>query len=363
MNHILAQENYAAEKDNSAELSPAPADDGYLMAQTGGGHSGRIAEALTGEENAAHFSARGRYEQLLKHCTLCPRHCGVDRLAGQTGFCGAGEPVRVALVSLHPWEEPCLVGEKGAGTVFFSGCNLRCVFCQNSVISSGGQGEEVSVERLAEIFLEQEERGAATLDLVTPTHYAPQIAAALTLAKARGLTLPVVWNSGGYETAETVGFIAPLIDIFLPDLKYYSAETAGAYSKAPDYFAMASAAITRMVKEKGPLQFGADGRLQRGVIVRHLVLPGHRRESMALVKWLWQSFGDSIQLSLMSQYTPMYRAKEIKPLNRRLTTFEYQSVVSYAQELGITRCYVQERTSAKEEYVPDFDGSGVRKGV
>lgn len=296
---------------------------------------------------------------LMRKCELCPRRCGVDRTR-QKGFCGAGEAVRVALVSLHPWEEPCLTGEKGAGTVFFSHCNLRCCFCQNHEISHEGKGVEISMERLAAIFMEQQERGAATLDLVTPTHYVPQILTALSMAKQGGFSLPVVYNSNGYETVETVDLLKGAVDVFLPDLKYRWQESAGEYSGAPDYFEAASQAICRMVEQVGPVQLDPAGGLRRGVLVRHLVLPGHRRESMELLDWLWDTFGERIYLSLMSQYTPMYRAGEHKKINRRLTTFEYESVVAHAAELGFTRCYIQERRAASEEYVPVFDGSGVQ---
>ena len=296
---------------------------------------------------------------LMRKCELCPRRCGVDRTR-QKGFCGAGEAVRVALVSLHPWEEPCLTGENGAGTVFFSHCNLRCCFCQNHEISHEGKGVEISMERLAAIFMEQQERGAATLDLVTPTHYVPQILTALSMAKQEGFSLPVVYNSNGYETVETVDLLKGAVDVFLPDLKYRWQESAGEYSGAPDYFEAASQAICRMVEQAGPVQLDSSGGLRRGVLVRHLVLPGHRRESMELLDWLWDTFGERIYLSLMSQYTPMYRAGEHKKINRRLTTFEYESVVAHAAELGFTRCYIQERRAASEEYVPVFDGSGVQ---
>ena len=296
----------------------------------------------------------------LHKCNICPRNCGVDRFE-RKGFCGAGVLPKVALVSLHPWEEPCLTGEKGAGTVFFSCCNLRCCFCQNHEISHGGKGEEVTVERLAEIFLEQQERGAATLDLVTPTHYVPQIIEALQLAKGKGFGLPVIYNSGAYEQVETIKALQGLVDIYLPDLKYFSKESAKAYSEAEDYPQVARAAIKAMFEQVGSLKFNEDGSLSGGMIVRHMVLPGHRRESMKILDWLWQEFGDRVQISLMSQYTPMYRAGEHKNLKRRLTTFEYDSVVEHAAGLGITRCYTQERRAASEEYVPEFNGAGVRK--
>ena len=295
----------------------------------------------------------------LEHCELCPRRCGANRLNGERGYCGAGRLARVALVSLHPWEEPCLAGNVGAGTVFFSHCSLRCVFCQNAVISHEAEGIDVDEERLAEIFLEQQARGAATLDLVTPTHFAPQILAALRTAKAHGLTLPVVWNSSGYELPETIRALADEIDIFLPDLKYIDEKSAAECSDARDYFSYASAAIRAMAEAKDAPVLDADGLMKRGVLVRHLILPGKRKESMKILDWLWDNFGDCVLLSLMGQYTPMYGAEKVKGLNRRLTTFEYQSVVDHALDLGITRCYVQERGAASEEFVPKFDGTGV----
>ena len=295
----------------------------------------------------------------LEHCTLCPRRCGVNRLESERGYCGAGRFARVALVSLHPWEEPCIAGTSGAGTVFFSHCSLRCLFCQNAVISHEENGIDVTEERLAEIFLEQQERGAATLDLVTPTHFAPQILSALRMAKSRGLTLPVVWNSSGYEREESIRAIADAIDVFLPDLKYIDEKSAADCSDARDYFSYASAAIKAMVGAKGAPVLREDGILASGVLVRQLILPGKRKESMRILDWLWTTFGNKIMLSLMGQYTPMYRAAEVKGMNRTLTTFEYESVVNHALDLGITRCYVQERGAASEEFVPKFDGTGV----
>lgn len=295
----------------------------------------------------------------LEHCTLCPRQCGVNRLAGERGYCGAGRLARVALVSLHPWEEPCIAGTSGAGTVFFSHCSLRCLFCQNAVISHEENGIDVTEERLAEIFLEQQERGAATLDLVTPTHFAPQILSALRMAKSRGLTLPVVWNSSGYEREEIIRAIADEIDVFLPDLKYIDEKSAADCSDARDYFSFASAAIAAMVEAKGAPVWRETGILESGVLVRHLILPGKRKESMRILDWLRETFGDQVMLSLMGQYTPMYRAAEIKGIDRTLTTFEYESVVNHALDLGIIRCYVQERGAASEEFVPKFDGTGV----
>ena len=293
-------------------------------------------------------------EDLLDRCTLCPWRCGANRSAGQRGFCGAGQTVRIARTMLHRWEEPCLVGAHGAGAVFFSHCTLRCIYCQNAAISHEGAGSDVTEEELARLFLSLARQGAATLDLVTPTHYTPQILRALSLARKNGLTLPVVWNTSGYETVENVRRIAGAADIFLPDLKYAAEESGRLYSAAPDYAAAAQAALTAMVKQLGPVQFSADGQLLRGVLVRHLVLPGHRRESIALVRWLWENFGDRVQLSLMRQYTPLFRAAEFPPLHRQLTTFEYESVVDAARALGMTRVYVQGAEAVGAQYVPDF---------
>ena len=293
-------------------------------------------------------------ENLLNHCTLCPRRCGVNRNAGTRGFCGAGRTVRVARTMLHAWEEPCLVGAHGAGAVFFSHCTLRCVYCQNHTISHEGSGTEMSVEKLASCFLTLQQDGAATLDLVTPTHYTPQILTALCIARAQGLSLPVVWNTSGYETVENIDRLAGAVDIYLPDLKYASEESGRRCSAASDYAAAAWAALGAMVAQAGAVQFAADGRLIRGVLVRHLVLPGHRHESIALVRRLWETFGDAIQLSLMRQYTPLYRAAEFPPLHRRLTTFEYESVVAAARDLGMERVYVQGAEAVGAQYVPDF---------
>ena len=293
-------------------------------------------------------------DDLLSHCTLCPRRCGVNRNAGARGFCGAGSAVRVARTMLHRWEEPCLVGAHGAGAVFFAHCTLRCVYCQNHAISHEGRGREIATEELASVFLSLAAEGAATLDLVTPTHYTPQILSALTQARAKGLTLPVVWNTSGYETTENIARLAGTVDIYLPDLKYATEESGRLYSCAPDYAAVVWDALAAMVAQVGSVQFAPDGRLLSGVLVRHLVLPGHRHESIALVRRLWETFGDAIQLSLMRQYTPLYRASEFPPLHRRLTTFEYESVVAAARDLGMEHVYVQGAEAVGAQYVPDF---------
>ena len=294
----------------------------------------------------------------LKKCQLCPRMCGIDRFS-EVGFCGASDKVKVALVSLHQWEEPCLTGAKGAGTIFFSNCNLRCRFCQNHQISQNGYGVEVAVDRLAEIFLEQQERGATNIDLVTPTHYVPQIITALEKAKSKGLTIPIVYNSNGYENVETIEMLEGYVDIFLPDMKYFNDDTAVKYSSAPKYFDTASKAIAKMFNLVGEVKFDSNGLMKRGLIVRHLILPNHRRESLKIVEWLYKTFGDAIYISLMNQYTPMFNAAKYKELNRRLTTFEYDSVVNYALELGVKNCYIQVGKTASKEFVPNFTLDGI----
>ena len=290
-------------------------------------------------------------------CELCPRRCRVDRVK-TLGFCGAGENLRVALVSLHKWEEPCLVGENGAGTIFFSHCNLKCVYCQNFSISHGGYGAEISIERLAEIFIEQQARGAANIELVTPTHYTDKICAAIDLAKAHGLTLPIVWNSNAYENLETLELLRGRVDIFLPDLKYFDDEPAKTFSNAPNYLAIASAAIKKMFALVGSPKFDGD-KITRGVIVRHLILPNFRRDSIKIVDWLYKTFGDEIFISLMNQYTPVFRAGDLKKISRALTTFEYKSVVEHATKLGIKNCFVQIGKTADKNFIPNFNLNGV----
>ena len=294
----------------------------------------------------------------LTNCQLCPRACSVNRESGELGFCGAGAKVKVALASLHQWEEPCLVGENGAGTVFFSHCNLHCVFCQNYEISQQSVGKVISVERLAEIFLEQQKRGASTLDLVTPTHYVPQIIDAVVIAKAQGFNLPIVYNSNAYENVATIKALADIVDIFLPDFKYFSPRTGKCYAQAIDYPQVAQAAIQQMFKQVGKPVFQGE-RLIRGVIVRHLVLPSHSQESLAIVQWLWQTFANDVYLSLMNQFTPLYKVANYPKLNRNLTSLEYNKVVKYAEKLGFINCFIQTKNAAGQEFIPKFDGAGV----
>lgn len=294
----------------------------------------------------------------LERCDLCPRRCGVNRAAGETGYCGAGSLPRLALVSLHRWEEPCLTGDNGAGTVFFSHCTMKCLFCQNYQISCKGAGIDVSVERLSEIFMEQQRRGAASLDLVTPTHYAPQIIEALGRAKKKGFSLPVVYNCGGYELPEAVEALRGWVDVFLPDLKYCDDQIARRYSHAPDYFKYASASIEKMFDITGPAVI-EKGIMRRGVLVRHLILPGQTGDSKKILDYLHGVFGSDIYVSLMNQYTPMPQTAGCVGLNRRLTTLEYHRVLDYAESLGMENCYIQKGRTAMEKFIPRFDGCNV----
>ena len=280
-------------------------------------------------------------------CNLCPRNCGVDRNS-ELGFCKCGSRVKVARAALHFWEEPCISGTRGSGTVFFSGCTLRCCYCQNYHITSEGFGKEISAQRLAQIFLELQEKGAHNINLVTATQYLLPVLQALDLARPK-LNIPVVYNCGGYERAQTIRALKDYVDIFLPDLKYYDGGLSQRYSQARDYFEVASAAIREMIRQTGGPVFDRDGVMQRGVIVRHLVLPGSRKDSLLILQWLSDNLPKGqYLLSLMSQYTP-YCETEFKALNRRITSFEYQSVVEEAIRLGLTNGFIHERPTAKEE--------------
>lgn len=290
-------------------------------------------------------------------CTLCPRECGVDR-AREAGFCGMGGQLRVARAALHLWEEPCISGERGTGAVFFSGCTLRCCFCQNGALSAGGFGRDITQTRLGEILLELQEQGAQSLSLISPTPFAPHIAAVLEKVRPQ-LHVPVVYNTGGYEKTETLRALDGLVDVYLPDLKYKSAALSARYSQAPDYFERASEALREMVRQTGAPRFTPDGVMEKGTLVRHLVLPGAWRDSIAVVEWLAGAFpAGQIRLSLMSQYTPSFVRGDFPELGRRITTFEYRKVLERVQELGLDG-YWQERSSADEAYTPPFDLTGV----
>ena len=301
------------------------------------------------------------YFDIPSRCALCPRRCGADRAAGRAGFCGAAGRLKVARAALHFWEEPCISGTAGSGTVFFSGCALQCCYCQNWPISAEAFGREISVGRLAEIFLELQSQGAHNINLVTPGQWQPWIIAALDKARADGLRLPIVCNTGGYETAESVARWQGYIDIWLADLKYVSPALSAQLSAAPDYFAAAKTAIEAMMAQAGRPVCDAEGMMQRGVILRHLALPGHIDDSFAVLDQMaaWNDADPGCFIpSLMSQYTPFYKAKEAG-IGRRITTYEYRRVVNYAVDKGLGAGYMQQRSSAKEEYTPAFDLSGV----
>ena len=300
-------------------------------------------------------------------CTLCPRACYVDRTAGQKGRCHVDARIRVARAALHMWEEPCLSGRSGSGAVFFSGCALGCIFCQNREIASGKAGLVISEARLAEIFLELQEKGANNINLVTAGHYVPQVIRALACAKSQGLRIPIVYNSSGYEKAETLRQLEGLIDIYLPDLKYLTPELAAAYSHAPDYPQYAMEAIAEMVRQQPQAEFMPEDRteaspiMRRGVIVRHLLLPGHVREAKKVVGYLHETYGDQIYISMMNQYTPMSEKFADPNLNRRVTKREYERLLDYAAEIGVENGFYQEGATADESFIPEFDYEGVRK--
>lgn len=295
----------------------------------------------------------------MNRCQLCPRACGTDRSAGQKGICGAGAKIKVARAALHFWEEPCISGTRGSGTVFFSYCPLHCVYCQNAQLSGGRAGAEITVRRLAEIFLELEEQGAHNINLVTPTHYTPHIARALRCAKEAGLGIPVVHNGSGYESVRTLRMLDGLIDIYLTDFKYMDKGIAERYSHAPDYAAHAKDAIAEMVRQAGVAVFDADGMMRRGVIVRHLLLPGHLEDSKNVVRYLYETYGDDIYLSLMSQYTPVQKEQLPEGLRRMVTDEEYDGLIDFALALGVENGFLQEGAAASESFIPPFDLTGV----
>ena len=323
--------------------------------------------------------------QEVECCTLCPRNCRAQRLQGKNGYCGVGNKIKVARAALHMWEEPCISGENGSGAVFFSGCNLGCVFCQNHTIASGMTGNEVSVERLAEIFLSLQEQGANNINLVTGTHYVPQIVRALDLAKNQGLIIPIVYNTGAYETVENIRRLDGYVDVYLPDLKYLDTKLSGKYSHAPDYFDVASAAIAEMVRQVGTPLFAREdsGRksegkvlydaaayqemeeqgvsqvMCRGVIVRHLLLPGCSTDSKKIIRYLLQTYQERIFISIMNQYTPLSHVSAYPELMHKVTPEEYEDVVNYAIELGIENGFIQEGDVAEESFIPEFDGTGI----
>lgn len=294
-------------------------------------------------------------DSLMTSCMLCPRKCNVNRKSGDVGFCMSDDKIKIARADLHLWEEPCISGDNGSGTVFFSHCNLKCVFCQNYKISTENSGKTVSVQELADIFSELQKKGANNINLVTPTHYAPQIISALDIAKSRGLTIPILYNTSGYESTDTIKMLDGYIDIYLPDLKYFDNRYAKKYSSAPDYFERASAAIKEMFNQVGECEFDENGIIKKGVIVRHLMLPGLLFDSKKVIDYLYRTYKDSIFISIMNQYTPLSTIPDAFPeLKRNLPKGHYDALVDYALDIGIKNAYIQSGESAKESFIPEF---------
>lgn len=297
--------------------------------------------------------------ELLQNCNMCPRNCGINRLIGEKGFCKAGKEVSVARVSLHNFEEPCISGEMGSGTVFFSNCSLECVFCQNHEISQEQVGKEISIHRLSDIFIELQNNKAHNINLVTPTHYAVQIKEALKEAKAKGLKIPVIYNSSGYENVSTIKYLEGYIDVYVPDFKYYNNKYAEKYSNADNYFNYAKEAINEMISQVGKTKFDEKGLINKGVIIRHMMLPGLLFDSKKIIDYIYDNYSDQVYLSIMNQYTPMFNASKYPEISKPLNPKHYDALISYALEKGITKGFIQEEGTSSEEFVPEFDLRGV----
>lgn len=294
-------------------------------------------------------------------CNLCPRECGVDRINGQKGVCSVtGAGILGARAALHMWEEPCISGKRGSGAVFFSGCPLRCVYCQNYEIARAERGTEITVERLAEIFLELQAQKAANINLVTPTHYTLEIILAIKMAKEKGLDIPVVYNCSGYEKTETLQLLDGIVDVYLVDYKYEDSELAKRYSNAPNYPEIVKSALDEMVRQCGNAEFDEEGMMRRGVIVRHLLLPGCLDNAKAVVQYVYKTYRDKVFLSLMNQYTPLPHVEKWSELNQRVTEVEYNALVDFAIELGVENGFIQEGGTAEESFIPEFDDEGWR---
>ena len=294
----------------------------------------------------------------MEKCNICPRNCNVDRSVA-VGFCSMSDKVKIARAALHMWEEPCISGEQGSGTVFFSGCNMKCVYCQNKDISTGGFGKEITVRQLAQTFLNLQSQGALNINLVTPTHYTLQIVQAVKLARRQGLVLPIVYNTSGYEKVETLRLLEGIVDVWLPDFKYIDSETAKKYSRAADYPQIAMAAIDEMVRQAGQCVFDADGIIQKGVVIRHLVLPTQAEQAKRIVKYLHEKYADKIFISIMSQYTPCTDLSAFPEIDRKTTQAEYDRVVDYAVNIGVENGFIQDGEAASESFIPPFDLEGV----
>lgn len=292
-------------------------------------------------------------------CLLCPRKCGINRSTGQTGVCGVSSEIKVARAALHYWEEPCISGKKGSGAVFFSGCSLHCVFCQNREISDGKAGKLISKERLSDIFMELADKGANNINLVTPGQYIPDIVWAVNDAKSRGMKLPIIYNTSGYENVTELKLLEGIVDVYLPDFKYMDSTLSAMYSRAKDYPSVAKQALSEMVRQQPDVVIDdATGLIQKGVIVRQLLLPGHVNDAKAVLKYLYDTYHDHVYISMMSQFTPI-ALKDYPKINRTVTRREYERLVDYALEIGITNAFIQEGDVAKDSFIPAFDCEGV----
>lgn len=294
-----------------------------------------------------------------ENCLLCPRKCGINRSTGQTGVCGVSSEIKVARAALHYWEEPCISGKRGSGAVFFSGCSLHCVFCQNREISDGKAGKVISKERLSDIFMELADKGANNINLVTPGQYIPDIVWAVNDARSRGMKLPIIYNTSGYENVTELKLLEGIVDVYLPDFKYMDSTLSARYSRAKDYPSVAKQALSEMVRQQPDVVIDdATGLIQKGVIVRQLLLPGHVNDAKAVLKYLYDTYHDHVYISMMSQFTPI-ALKDYPEINRTVTKREYERLVNYALEIGITNAFIQEGDVAKDSFIPAFDCEGV----
>lgn len=294
-----------------------------------------------------------------ENCLLCPRKCGINRSTGQTGVCGVSSEIKVARAALHYWEEPCISGKRGSGAVFFSGCSLHCVFCQNREISDGKAGKVISKERLSDIFMELADKGANNINLVTPGQYIPDIVWAVNDAKSRGMKLPIIYNTSGYENVTELKLLEGIVDVYLPDFKYMDSTLSARYSRVKDYPSVAKQALSEMVRQQPDVVIDdATGLIQKGVIVRQLLLPGHVNDAKAVLKYLYDTYHDHVYISMMSQFTPI-ALKDYPEINRTVTRREYERLVDYALEIGITNAFIQEGDVAKDSFIPAFDCEGV----
>jgi putative pyruvate formate lyase activating enzyme len=294
----------------------------------------------------------------LEYCKICPRQCGINRYE-RKGACGTSASLLAAKAFLHQWEEPCISGNTGSGTIFFSGCNMKCVFCQNYKISHEGFGKEISTLRLSEIMLELQEQGAANINLVSPTHYALHIIEAAEIARQKGLSIPILYNTNGYESVETIELLKDTVDVYLPDIKYYSDAYALRYSGTQDYFYHASRAVLKMFEQVGFPIFDKNGIIKKGVIIRHLVLPDLLGDSKKVLKWIRDNIGNKAYISLMCQYIPMFSADKYEEINRKLEEWEYDMIIDYFFKIGLENGFIQEHSSAESSYIPDFDLKGI----